>query len=41
LELENEVEKQLFKDAEQRKKCREELLEKNRSIRVDLPEGLL
>jgi acyl-CoA hydrolase len=41
LELETDIERQLFKDAEQRKKNREELLEKNRAIRVDLPEGLL
>lgn len=41
LELETEIEKCLFADAEQRKKNREESLSKCRELHVDFPEELI
>lgn len=41
LELNTEVEKKLFQAAEMRKKMRQEILEKNRELHVDLPKDEL
>jgi len=41
LELNTEVEKKLFEAAEMRKKMRQEILEKNRALHVDIPKDEL
>jgi acyl-CoA hydrolase len=41
LELNTEVEKRLYEAAEMRKQMRQEILEKNRALHVDLPKGEL
>ena len=41
LELNTEVEKKLFQAAEMRKKMRQEILEKNRELHVDIPKDEL
>jgi acyl-CoA hydrolase len=41
LELNTEIEKKLFEAAEMRKKMRQEILEKNRELHVDIPKDEL